>query len=239
MPEGHYSKERIQKEIVDYLINRNDLYKLPFSGSLCNKLFLTSYLREYQMPVPDEVHIYEDTVISVPMIANAESVYVSGMSYYHYCTRDDSKLNTKNTENIDRSISLSFDYMRTKADKAICDFYEMYCRLEMCIESVVFYENEELSFYGNIPKNSKLIVYGAGSFGKALRKRLTDLGLNVVAWADIRGDGENIIRPDQINDYEYDYIVIGAMLGDVITNIRRSLIEIGISEDRIFSIHYL
>ena len=230
--EGYYNGKTLQAEIIERLVDYDKPFNFLISPSLCNKVFDTMVLRKYQMPIPTKVTIDEDTIVTVPMIKNITGLYISDKSFYHYCSRENSMLNDKKKDERE-AIEIAYQYMRSKIDIETSNYFENYARLQMCPETVLRYEQGKLSFYGNIAKEDRIVVYGAGSFGKSLIGYLKNNEFNVVAWVDQSGDGEDIIRPERIPEIRYDLILISVLLASIKNRIIDTLKKIGVREDSI------
>ena len=235
---GYYEREELKKEIISKMIDRKNPFFFLLSPSLCNKICKLDMLLRFHKDVPDEVTIDDDTVVAVPMLMGAKKIYVCDKSYYHYCSRLDSQMNKKgNAEEYSYRLGVAYGYLRKILDRSICDYYETYARLQMCPETVLSYKNGVLSHFGSLSRKARIIVYGAGSFGKSIRRYLMENGFNVIAWVDKSGDGTEIITPESIVDLEYDVIVVGVLLSEITDNIYESLIGMGVPKEKVYRIH--
>ncbi len=89
--------------------------------------------------------------------------------------------------------------------------------------------------YENVPRNSKIIIYGSGNVGKCFWNQVNAIKYcNVLAVADqasneVKEAGYkfkyNLISPDEISQYEYDYIVIAVLSVSLTDSIRRELVR--------------
>lgn len=96
----------------------------------------------------------------------------------------------------------------------------------------------------------KIILYGAGKFGRKLHERIVSLGTNkIVKWVDSKIATRQETRdsyPDEIESLEgiekqkYDQIVIAVLDEKVAKTIQKELIQKGIPEEKIFwvSVYY-
>ena len=113
-------------------------------------------------------------------------------------------------------------------------YLEMYCRLDALPEDIIRFENGDIYPFGKVESGSRIIVYGAGTFGNRAIKCLKECkDIRVVAQADKNGDGNTIRRPEQLPDMEFDYIFICVLLAGVSEEIKRQLMEMGIPEPKI------
>ena len=91
----------------------------------------------------------------------------------------------------------------------------------------------------NIKKGGRLIVFGAGAYGRAYIDYLEKCSdFTVVAWADNHLAGERIgkwtiISKKDIIKQTFDYVIIASNKSRFIYEIRRELTELDIKEDQI------
>ena len=92
---------------------------------------------------------------------------------------------------------------------------------------------------GEIPKDSKLVVYGFGDIGKDIAEQIYyDSRFELIVVADKNGNncGESrfpIVMPDQLSNYSFDYIVIAVFNKSRQEEICELLKGLGISDEKI------
>lgn len=93
--------------------------------------------------------------------------------------------------------------------------------------------------FDRIPKNSRVILYGAGSVGLCFYKQLTNTKYAaIVKWVDSKwekfGDTDMpVASVESILLCEFDYIVIAIENPAVAYEVRKNLIELGVADDKI------
>ncbi len=83
---------------------------------------------------------------------------------------------------------------------------------------------------------SRIILYGAGVYGKTMRMKLRDeKNIEFVGWCDrnYKNYERDIESPNILKEREYDYIVVAVIDRSVYEGIKKSLIDTGIESDRI------
>lgn len=86
--------------------------------------------------------------------------------------------------------------------------------------------------FEKIKKDSDIIIYGMGNVGKCFYNQITSIKYcNIIATADKAANGYkefryNVIRPEQIQDYIYDYIVIAVASAGSARKIQNELTSI-------------
>lgn len=85
-----------------------------------------------------------------------------------------------------------------------------------------------------IPKKSKIVLYGAGKNGQYWKEKLEKTRYcKVVAWADKKADGKALIHPDLIFTIKFDYILISVKNREAQKEIKKELINKRIPEYKI------
>lgn len=92
--------------------------------------------------------------------------------------------------------------------------------------------------YGQIPFQSKVVLYAAGMVGKAFYEQLkASKYANVVLWIDKEweniGEEFGVKAIDTISDVEYDYVIIAIDSEKVAKSIKSDLLQWNVPEDKI------
>ena len=240
--EGFYSGEEYINQIRNKMFDSDNFVQFSVSPGLWNKLFLTEMVRPFFIGVPDEIKTDTDTVVSYPALWSANNMYVLDNSWYHYCQNQSSVMHTLN-QNRGDSLRRTYDYFEAMYKlnwsgdlfiKKQIECLKIYSWLQFSPNDILAYNDGILSGYGDILPSDRIVLYGAGSYGMHLHKYLTEeTDLNIVAWADKSGDGIYIIRPDQLGQIEYDIIIIGVLLNNLVQDIIDYLRRIADSHKRI------
>ena len=240
---GYYKGSKMHS-IKNSLVDFDHFARFNISPSLCNKMIRSRLVIPYLTSIPIEVTIDEDTVCSYPAIWDADSIYVTDKCFYHYCQNIQSVMHNVKPDRT-QSILETYKYLNCIAHNhgdirdAIreCQYLETYAWCGFSPEHIFKYENEYLFGYGYIPKNSKIVLYGAGSFGRHIYKYLTEhTDINIVAWVDQNGDNDLIMTPDILTKITFDKILIGVLLFEIVTKIKGYLLDLGISEEMVRSL---
>lgn len=90
-----------------------------------------------------------------------------------------------------------------------------------------------------IPKNSRVILYGAGDIGTNYCNYIEETGFyQITSWVDVaaekyRSIGKDVRNIETIFQVEYDVVLIAVMAEKTAKEIRRNLCQIGIPENKI------
>ena len=240
---GLYARESNLDELLNNLVIKDRFFTYGINDSLVTKLFRTDFLKEYQYLVDDRISVSEDTAVTFPALLNADKVYVTGKCWYHYCQREGSIMNMTHVENKEsvEKLKLALDYVEsffnrdgiTESIKEQFKIFQMYMMLLSNASETITYSNGVLFPYGEIRKDEKIVVYGAGGFGRALHNFLVTNSFNVVAWADKYVKNEKVIGLDELAQIEFDKILIGVLQGKSLASIREQFTNSKVSSERI------
>lgn len=100
-------------------------------------------------------------------------------------------------------------------------------------------KSSRLSFpFQLVPSNSRIVLYGAGQFGKAYYLQNMRCGFcKIVSWVDYNFGkviyGEQVLPPAVLLDIDYDWILIAVSAKSMADNIKEELGGMGIPSDKI------
>ncbi len=100
----------------------------------------------------------------------------------------------------------------------------------------IYYVNIYYPYFGRLRK-SRLVLYGAGYVGQAFYYHIiNDNEAELVAWVDkafykYKDLKEKVCSPDEINNVEFDYIILAVWEEKVAVEIKKELVKKGILED--------
>ena len=240
--EGLYEGATLKNEILSQLIDVNCFMKYKIGPHLVTKIAKRDHLRKHYYSVPDTTDICEDLVSSYPMLLDSDSVYICSECFYHYVSISGSMVNKVQIDKY-ASLSSTYEYFRLAINEYMTEIpalEDQYRQLRLfdilCVapDHIMKYENNELYPFGRIEPATKIIIYGAGGFGKSVKRYIeSNTDLQIVAWADKQGDGIEIIRPEQIAKVDYDIIIIGVLLYRILQSIIKDLLQQGIDKSKI------
>lgn len=236
-----YDGEKLQKELLMKMISTNDFYHSNISIHHWNKIYRYDLLFECLFKLDDDINIGEDAALVYPCLLNAARIAVSGKSYYHYCLRDNSMMSIKDSLEQHRKL---FEGLRAECRHHVAKvpnimeqmrFFEYYVLMLQHPECVMDYEEGLLFPYGRIPKEAKVVIYGAGRFGKALKFFLDQKGcFRVIAWIDKKRSEGEVVPPDKLDTIDYDIILVGVLISSLAVQIKQELMKQGVDENKIF-----
>lgn len=206
--------------------------KYNLAPHLVTKMFRANLMKEKYNSIPDETNLDEDVISTYPMLLAAQKVYVLDKCFYHYCSRETSIINSVKKEETKR-LKITYDYLKEEFgqyEHSIQNIMRQYTYLKTFAyllsapQEIISYNDGYFNLYGAVKPESKVIIYGTGSFCSPLKTYIEEhTKLQIVGLADARGDGKNILRPQDLKDCEFDYIIISVLLSEIVNLILADL----------------
>lgn len=219
------------------------------SRSLWTKLFKKELLEEVLPLVDERILVSEDSVAVFGAVSRANRVVLLECGGYHY-RRQDASVTRRKREMAEKLMDIKWrmESCQRIMDAESWDIYEplfwldvekYYWRKDMSFFDGIFDNKGVLGvFSGGTKRSDKLVLYGAGYFGKKVRKYLRQEQVEIVAWVDAnwqkqREQGLAVDAVDSFYDKEFDKIVVAVLDAGISRQIAACLMEQSISEDRI------
>lgn len=221
---------------------------------LWNKIFKRDMLANYFcVDLDSDIVEAEDQLIVYPYMLHADKIVVTKDCLYHYEWRESSVTNKRNFnyfENISKVfLCLNRRFQETK-------YYDiMLPQLKAHMRMLAFFENpgafagafpeayvaaqREVFPFEKIPKDSRIILYGAGFVGKIYNEQLNiSKYCEVVAWVDKAYYEEKykwlgVVSLEAAKKQEYDFVVIAIINKKTEELVKNSLIENGVPAEKI------
>ena len=247
---GFYDRQALEIQVFPQLFH-NDFYSswsiYPF---LCGKLFLREKLLPYMERVEDSIVLGDDVCVTFPYLLSCKSIMMVDNSLYHYVQRVDSQSQARlNHENLRSMRSIYKLVLESIHQQGLEETYAGKFRLYMLTTMLIprfpwllgkyLCQESELPFF-QVRKSSKVIIYGAGVFGRALHDFLTESHFaEVVLWLDARAEqlrksGYEIKALQEVEKWpDYDCVVVPIMNREAVKAVCRDLLAVGIEAGRI------
>lgn len=245
-------RKDFEKEVFPYFIRTNDLFDTDLPITICCYLYKVDLACVVAQKISDEIKTSEDYLFALTALLNAKSFCFSPYIGYHYRCNVNSK--THNLKSIKELEARTYK----AADNAINDScYDEYNKkilkkknLLMTYDALMLRDysllvSDETDFlfpYTKVKRDSKILIYGAGKFGKqiySIVKNSTNyevVGRADKNWKLYEKQGVDVIAPEDILDLDYDYIIIAITYANIRNQAKKYLMELGISEDKIAEI---
>lgn len=240
--EGLYTGSQLEEELLFKIVDYDGFYEFKPLPYLCNKLFRRNVIAPYVSLEPEKLY-YINSVVSIWLaFANAKSIYISHGCYYHYRVVASSLKRRNGTDFLD-FVRINYRYwiglFKKDRWKNLFDKYLLYY---LTFRYPIWYDEycnqKHLAVFGGIPDDSRVIIYGAGVFGKNIRSLVEYYGtVKVVLWVDKQygsySDAE-IMSPDLISTCnDYDYILVAVSRYKSVIEIVDFLGTIGVKKEKI------
>lgn len=250
IPSGVYEGETLDA-IKKQMIADGDFYRHGITTYLWNKLFKREVIEQYQMAMDNRITIGEDAATVYPTIMASKKIVITDNCAYHYRQREDSMLKTATNHNNEYlKVMYLHDYMKQSL-KEWSEQYDLLRQTEDLILSTFIIRSggtlKDDGGLANFPfdvdfSGKKLAVYGAGTFGQQLVRRLKNENqCTITTWVDddyweYRRCCMDVDPIEQICKVEYDAIVIALIDPVQIEKIKHLLYDYGVEEKMIISV---
>ena len=239
---GLYDKKRIHDQIIPNMLSSAIFFEFGMLPNLVCKLIKKSLLLETIDNVSDNVTIGEDVDFFFRTVYRAESVLIKTDVLYHYRQHQKSMMRTKLPA--ERIKALYWDLYNIKEAAGLTEWvsqlnqYITFVMLLKRPESVVPYIMELSDVHG------KVVIYGAGEFGKSLYdilieyKNITRLSIVDKQWQNMNNPGYHIENPEIVRSDIPDKIIVAILNENVCGQVEKYLIEMGIDSKTIIRINF-
>ena len=250
IPSGVYEGEA-HDVIKKQMIADGAFYRHGITTYLWNKLFKREVIEQYQMEMDNRITIGEDAATVYPAIMASKKIVITDNCAYHYRQREDSMLKTATNHNNEYlKVMYLHDYMKQSL-KGWSEEYDLLRQTEDLILSTFIIRSggtlKDDGGLANFPfavdfSGKKLAVYGAGTFGQQLVRRLKNENqCTITTWVDddyweYRRCCMDVDPIEQICKVDYDAIVIALIDPVQIEKIKHLLYDYGVEEKMIITV---
>lgn len=235
--EGYYDRQEIENIIWESQTTI-PFYCQVISASLCTKIVKKEYLIKYQFSVPDEIELCEDMAVTLPMLCNANSIYVYKKAYYHYVQNRESMCWQQKRGAFDK-FKLLYNHLnkitiesRTEIERYILNA-TLFSMMEVLYDIPKDYFHRGLPFFSGLCLGSRIVVYGKGVFAQNVLFVTQKNNLYTVV-ANI--DSEDVDQLVNLDDNKYDYVVVAVLDGFAVKKIK-DVLATKIDKNKIITIN--
>lgn len=249
MPKGLYKDDALSVSFFPSMLCYADFFEAGIQPFLWNKLFKREIIEQSIMETDERIVVGEDVVCVFPALLQAQAVSVLDRAFYHYCIHSCSTMRTYRTEEEEiENIRLQYTSLQKAFSSSVyadrlmpqLERYIIHHLVVRVLPLVVNWKRNYRNYlFGDIPIGSKLIIYGAGAFGNAVYRYLTEnKDYKISAWCDRDYQKyQNMEYPvmsvvDALKQ-EYDFIFISVMSKRTVDKIRESLKYNGVESGKI------
>lgn len=241
-----YFKEEFEEKVFPHLINTDCFYNTEIPQSLCAHAFKKDLLYRNQMKIDNFIRMAEDLICVSFCFMEANSVVLTDICGYCYRLSPDSmtqnhfedeveRIEKLYTQYQQRILELSYEKIFTKK----LNFATIYTLLVSNYRRLMRKEDELLFPFSKVRTGDRVIVYGAGAFGKELVYFLdNDKRFKLVLWVDTaykkyQEQGLNVYSPQAIFSVEFDYVVLAVTKESISKQISIELVNMGINKEKV------
>lgn len=247
IPVGIYEGENLRK-LWQSMASFGSYYRPGITTYVWNKLFKRKILLEPQSRVDFRISIGEDAAVTYPALLNCKRVAVVDNVAYHYRQREDSMLKQNSSYGDEaQKLRYLYDYLIDWASGTELEL-ELRTQIIDYVLSIAIMRSggrlpqEDFSTFDRIYYGKNVVIYSAGTFGQQLISRFKETEhCHVVAWVDddyweYRRCCLDVDPVSIITSIAYDYVLVATVDTVVAENMRRKLLDLGVSKDRILTV---
>lgn len=239
IPEGRYDKVALLEKVYPHMIVNGPFFEWGLFPGVWDKLFRRECLEKYQMAVAERITMGDDAACTYPCLLNADSICILKECLYHYRQTPSSMVRADTDAGTQRKRFHILYHSVLDSLKQYTDIYDLtrqwkeYLLFLMVPRSGMLYEGmEKLDYlfpFPKVKKGSNIILYGMGTYGQHLYRFIKRTGFcNVLLCVDrnyVELGKQGIIAgsPDEIDNYDYDAIVIANSFAGIRNEIYQSL----------------
>lgn len=241
----------LNKDIAVNIINEYVLGKCEerhITFSLWSKLYRSEFLKRCYDKIPTYQSMGEDLICLCLCLLEGKKVSFHNVALYHYNLRHSSLVNSTDATIILKMGRLYnclldvFDkYKITAQVKNNLETFVINSILSFLVKSGKFCDFINAYIFNRIDliKNKKIVIYGAGRVGQGYYAQLSKYAsCMIVGWVDadyknLHFDFADVIGVEEIQNIQYDLILIAVQNKDTADEIRERLQEMGVPEQKI------
>ena len=247
LPAGIYEGEKL-RDLWKNMISYGSFYRPGISTYVWNKLFKRSVLLTPQSAVDNRISIGEDGAVTYPALLSCSRVAVIDNVAYHYRQREDSMLKQSTGYSVEaQKLLYLYEYLmrwaeRTPGELRIREQVIDYVLSIAIMRSGGRLPQDDYSTFDKAYYGKNVVIYSAGTFGQQLVNRFRETEhCNVVAWLDddyweYRRCCLDVDPVESITGLTYDYVLIATVDSNVAENVRKRLLDLGVSSERILEV---
>ena len=240
MEAGLYVDAR-RETLLGNLISTKKFFQMNLTMHLVEKIYRTELLRRFQNGLDERISVGEDAAVAWPLLLHAKRIYVSGNEYYHYCMRNDSIMGVKQKSDA-MQLNAYFATLEQRLREVEGEFpnimkqfafMKTYVLLLRNAEAFLYPQGDLLDPFGEVPRNARIALYGAGRFGVELKAWLDRHHYHVALWVDKAKNRADIQNPVVLKHASYDLVLVAALQADAAASIEASLQVLGVPHEKV------
>lgn len=249
LEEGLYDSEESLRYLYTNMLVYQNGYRYGVLPYLVTKMFRTERLKEIISEVEHSLSYAEDGELSFRYILHSKAIRITHECLYYYQYRTDSAM---------RSVQENYMHELNDVYLAFKNTFEKHpCRETLLHQLQLFVMWRvrgialrmgfppdtrgvvHMFYFPELDKDSKVILYGAGKVGMDYYRQFCRVEMvQLVLWADkdwqkYRDASVPVSSPEEIQNYEYDYVIIAVKKKELAGEIKQELVEKGVIKEKI------
>lgn len=248
IPSGVYDKNKLKSIIYPKMLYTGKFSQFGIFSYSWGKLYRKKLLLENQLKVDENITIGEDALCLYPTLLDANKLVILEQPGYHYRQRADSLIKTLRKIEISKMQKVYDDLKNIFYDKGVLDI--MLPQLQYYLLSLLIINTEgpnldkitNLYPFNKIESKKGLVIYGGGTFGQHMYKKIINNKLyNVLAWIDEKHKHYSKLNLpvtgfDKIKSLNYDAILIALIDENNSNQTVSKLLKHGVDKNKIIQI---
>ena len=240
-----YLRSEIEKNIIPGMLCCGKFFKFGMLPNLVCKLIRKELIMSIINNISDNVTMGEDGDFVYNALSLAASLRIIDLCPYHYIQRNNSLVRKQTSMDCIKSLYNDLNNIFVPATcnkqwKKQINAYFIFLLLLKNIQTIV---NKMDYFKANIC-GKRIIIYGAGNYGMSVMEVLEkDEGTDIVGiadrdWRELSGVNPKISSIEKLITEKYDVIYIEILDEDTCHSVKKNLLKLGVSEDKIEFLEY-
>ena len=246
LPSGVYDKDKLISIVYPKMLYTGKFSQFGIFSYSWGKLYRKEILLENQLKVDENITMGEDALCLYPTLLDANTLVILEQPGYHYRQRADSLIKTLRKIEIHKMQKVYDDLKNIFSNKGVLDI--MLSQLQYYLLSLLIINTEgpnldnKLYPFNDIKSEDNLIIYGGGTFGQHLYKKIVNYKThNILAWVDEKHKHYSKLNLpvtgfDKIKNIKYDIILIALIDEDNSNKALSKLIKHGTDKEKIIQV---
>lgn len=243
---GYYCKKDVQEKIYPRMIFTGRFFEKGLESYICANAIKRKIITSVANGIDKEISFAEGGVWLYSCMLQASSVDIIDKTTYHYRMRRDSmtirQAKCSKLENVYETLLRNIVSYGENVEQLIwqLDKMIMYFLIWTDLAKLNDDNAEKMYPYLELPRGSRVVLYGAWRFGQELYSYIQKSQFcDVVLWVDQNAEeyrtmGLDVDIPEKIPEVQYDYIIMGTALFSVIQSMKKKLFSLGITDNILY-----
>jgi len=250
IPSGVYDEHKLKSTVYPKMLYTGKFSQFGIFSYSWGKLYRKKLLLENQLKVDENITIGEDALCLYPTLLDANKLVILEKPGYHYRQRADSQIKTLRKIEISKMQKVYDDLKNIFFNKGVLDI--MLPQLQYYLLSLLIINTEGPSLnsvttlypFDNIKFGDNLVIYGGGTFGQHIYKKIINYKKhNVLAWIDEKHKHYSKLNLpvtgfNKIKNIKYDNVLIALIDENNSHQAYLKLIKHGVDINKIIQMPY-